>query len=112
MAFYSLAGYSMQQIGGECPDGWVEMECERPSVDYVSTDSGKWVLPVPTKSEKLRTATQEYNTGVDVLKSQTIAALMLGGESEATKLTSIRTELTTIKSAYLTKVAAIKVGEI
>lgn len=45
MTFYSLDGYSMQQIGGKCPDGWVEMECERPSVDYVSTDSGKWMKP-------------------------------------------------------------------
>lgn len=112
MAFYSLAGSSMQQIGGECPDGWVEMECERPSADYVATDSGKWVIPVPTKIEKLKTATQEYNTGVNALKSQTIAALMLGGESEATKLASIRAELETMKSQYLTKMAAIKAGEI
>ena len=109
---YSLAGHSIQQIGGKCPDGWVEMECERPSTAHVSTDSGKWVLPVPTKSEKLKTATQEYNTGVEVLKSQTIAALMLGGESEATKLASIRAELETMKSKYLTKMAAIKAEEI
>ena len=112
MTFYSLAGHSIQQIGGKCPDGWVEMECERPSEAYVSTDSGKWVLPVPTKSEKLKTTTQEYNTGVDALKSQTIAALMLGGESEATKLASIRAELETMKSQYLTKMAAIKAEEI
>ena len=112
MTLYSLVGHSMQQIGGKCPNGWVEMECERPSNAHVATDSGKWVIPVPTKSEKLKTATQEYNTGVDVLKSQTIAALMLGGEAEATKLASIRAELETMKSQYLTKIAAIKAEEI
>ena len=112
MKVYSLAGSSVQQIGGECPDGWVEMECERPAAAHVATDSGKWVIPSPTKSEKLKAATQEYNTGVDVLKSQTIAALMLGGESEATKLESIRAELETMKSKYLTKMAAIKAEEI
>ena len=112
MTFYSLAGHSIQQIDGECPDGWVEMECERPSVDHVATEAGKWVIPVPTKSEKLKTATQEYNAGIEVLKSQTIAALMLGGESEAAKLESIRAELETMKSQYLTKIDAIKAEEI
>lgn len=102
----------MQQVGGKCPDGWVEMECERPSAAHVSTDSGKWVLPAPTKSEKLKTATQEYNTGVDALKSQTIAALMLGGEAEATKIASIQAELETMKTKYLTKITAIKAEEI
>ena len=112
MTFYSLVGQSIQQIGGECPYGWVEMECERPSADHVATESGGWIVPVPTKSDKLKTATQEYNTEVEVLKSQTIAALMLGGESEATKLASIRAELETMKSQYLTKIAAIKAEEI
>ena len=40
MTFYSLVGHSMQQIGGECPDGWVEMECEWPSADHVATEAG------------------------------------------------------------------------
>ena len=112
MTFYSLVGHSIQQISGECPNGWVEMECERPSADHVATEAGKWIIPVPTKSEKLKTATQEYNTGIEALKSQTIAALMLGGESEAAKLESIRADLETMKSQYLTKMAAIKAGEI
>ena len=112
MTVYSLVGHSMQQIGGECPDGWIEMECERPSADHVATEAGGWIVPVPTKSEKLKTATQEYNAGLEVLKSQTIAALMLGGESEAAKLASIRADLDKMKSNYLTKMAAIKAGEI
>ena len=112
MTFYSLVGYSMQQIGGECPDGWIEMECERPSADHVATEAGEWIVPVPTKSEKLKAATQEYNTGIEALKSQTIAALMLGGESETAKLASIRADLETLKSQYLTKIDAIKAEEI
>ena len=112
MTFYSLVGHSMQQIGGECPDGWIEMECERPSADHVATEAGVWIVPVPTKSEKLKTATQEYNAGIEALKSQTIAALMLGGESEAAKLESIRADLETLKTKYLTKIDAIKAEEI
>ena len=112
MKVYSLAGHSMQRIGGECPDGWIEMECERPSADHVATEAGGWIIPVPTKSEKLKTATQEYNAGIEALKSQTIAALMLGGESEAAKLESIRADLETLKSQYLTKIDAIKAEEI
>ena len=112
MKVYSLAGHSIQQINGGCPDGWIEMECERPSANHVATEAGVWIIHVPTKSEKLKTATQEYNAGIEVLKSQTIAALMLGGESETAKLASIRAELETMKSQYLTKMAAIKAGEI
>ena len=40
MTFYSLVGHSIQQIGGNCSDGWVEMECEWPSADHVATEAG------------------------------------------------------------------------
>lgn len=112
MTFYSLTGHSMQQIGGECPEGWIEMACERPSNDYVATSEGKWIIPVKTKSEKLKAATLEYNAGVESLKGQTLAALMVDGTDKDAKLLKIREELATMKTAYLTTVAAIKAGEI
>lgn len=112
MTVYSLAGYSMQQIGGECPEGWIEMECERPSNDYVATSEGKWIIPVETKSEKLKKATIEYNAVVESLKSQTVAAIMVDGTDKDAKLLKIREELAAIKTEYLTTVAAIKAGEI
>lgn len=112
MTFYSLTGHSMQQIGGECPEGWIEMACERPSNDHVATSEGKWIIPVETKSEKLKSATIEYNAVVESLKSQTVAAIMVDGTDKDAKLLKIREELARIKTEYLTKVAAIKAGEI
>lgn len=32
----------MQQIGGDCPEGFVSMNAERPGVDYIATADGKW----------------------------------------------------------------------
>lgn len=110
MTFYSLAGQSVQQIGGKCPEGWIEMECERPSNDYVATSKGKWIIPVETKSEKLKNATSEYSAVIESLKSQTVAAIMVDGTDKDAKLLKIRKELAVIKTEYLTKVAAIKAG--
>lgn len=112
MKVYSLVGHSIQQIGGECPEGWIEMECERPSDDYVATSDGKWIIPVETNSEKLKKATIEYSAVVESLKSQTVAAIMVDGTDKDAKLLKIREELARIKTEYLTKVAAIKAGEI
>ena len=112
MKVYSLAGYSMQQIDGGCPDGWIEMECERSSNAHVATSEGKWVIPIKTKSEKLKAATLEYNVVVEPLKSQTVAAIMVDGTDKDAKLLKIREELAVIKTEYLTKVAAIKAGEL
>ena len=88
------------------------MECERPSNVHVATSEGKWIIPVETKSEKLKKATIEYNAVVESLKSQTVAAIMIDGTDKDAKLLKIREELTTVKTEYLTEIAAIKAGEI
>jgi hypothetical protein len=102
----------MQQIGGECPKGWINMECERPSNDHVATSEGKWIIPVETKSEKLKKVIIEYSTVVESLKNQTVAAIMVDGTDKDAKLLKIREGLAMIKTEYLTKVAAIKAGEL
>lgn len=109
---FAKHGESQQQFGGKCPDGWIEMECERPSDAYVATSEGKWIIQVETKSEKLKKATIEYNAAVESLKSQTVAAIMVDGTNKDAKLLKIREELARIKTEYLTKVAAIKAGEL
>lgn len=41
---FAQVGYSHQQIGGNCPDGWAEMKSERPGVDgWVAGTNGEWV---------------------------------------------------------------------
>ena len=112
MTVYSLAGYSIQQIDGECPDGWIEMECERPSNAHVATSEGMWIIPVKTMQQKIAEAVAAYSTIVESLKSQTISAIMTDGEQEAAKLAQIRAELADAKENYIAKLNAIKAGEL
>lgn len=51
---YGNPGTSEQQIGGECPEGWVLMEGLRPAEDgqeYIAQSDGTWTLRVPTPEE-------------------------------------------------------------
>ena len=109
MTFYSLAGLSIQQIGGERPDGWVEMECERPSNAHVATSDGAWIIPVKTMQQKIAEAVAAYSTVVESLKSQTTSAIMT---DDAAKLPQIRAELAGAKANYIATITAIKAGEL
>jgi hypothetical protein len=44
MNIFAEVGGSLQQIGGECPDGWVVMQGERPSRSHVASVDGQWVI--------------------------------------------------------------------
>lgn len=49
---FAMPGYSAQQFGGDCPDGWVEMESERPVGDgWVASANGKWIKHKPTADD-------------------------------------------------------------
>lgn len=41
---FAEVGGSLQQIGGECPDGWVVMQSERPTPEHVAQDDGSWFI--------------------------------------------------------------------
>lgn len=47
MNIYAEPGQSFQQIGGDCPEGWIEMSEERPGEEHVAGLDGAWVLPPP-----------------------------------------------------------------
>jgi len=40
---YAEPGTSLQQMGGECPPGWIEMPAERPSGEFIASAAGEWV---------------------------------------------------------------------
>ena len=40
---YAKVGDSFQQIGGECPDGFIIMQSERPDAEYVAKEDGTWI---------------------------------------------------------------------
>ena len=99
----------IQQIGGERPYGWVEMECERPSDAHVATSDGKWIIPAKTMQQKISEAVNAYSTVVESLKSQTTSAIMT---DDAAKLPQIRVELAGAKANYIATITAIKAGEL
>lgn len=43
MDVFAEIGQSLQQIGGDCPEGWQKMKCERPGPAYVAGKKGEWV---------------------------------------------------------------------
>lgn len=43
---YAMPGEGLQQFGGECPPGWVQMEGERPAPGRVASADGVWIEAV------------------------------------------------------------------
>lgn len=46
MTVYAEVGAVLQQIGGDCPPGWVVMDGERPGPDYAAQADGSWLVVV------------------------------------------------------------------
>lgn len=44
---YAIVGQNIQQVGGECPEGWIEMIGQRPEDNMVAASDGTWVYPEP-----------------------------------------------------------------
>ena len=42
MNVYAEPGQSLQQVGGDCPEGWVEMNGQRPSPAHEAVATGDW----------------------------------------------------------------------
>ena len=42
---FAEVGQSLQQIGGDCPDGWIEMSEQRPNAHFVAQADGTWAMP-------------------------------------------------------------------
>lgn len=50
MNVYAHPGESQQQIGGDCPPGWVAMISQRPADSFVAREDGQWAAaptPIP-----------------------------------------------------------------
>ncbi|QTH12464.1 hypothetical protein C4C32_17915 [Pseudomonas corrugata] len=49
---YAESGSNFQQIGGDCPDGWIQMTRQRPDGEdtllYTASDIGEWVISEAT----------------------------------------------------------------
>lgn len=46
MRTYAIVGECLQQIGGECPEGWVVMQQQRPKEGSIAQADGSWAVPL------------------------------------------------------------------
>lgn len=46
MQVFATPGESLQQVGGDCPEGWVVMQEQRPQVGFVALADGSWAEPL------------------------------------------------------------------
>lgn len=108
---FARPGESQQQLGGFCPDGWVEMESERPVGDgWVADVTGIWVQYIPSQSEMLVNLVTEYNNDINELCRGLVSALLKGGAVMDSKLSAIREASNQRKVKYLNDRANILNG--
>lgn len=89
MSVYAEVGASLQQIGGTCPGGWIVMQGERPTPEYVARDDGSWALPEPDYAALIAARRYEAETsgatvdGIPVNTERDSQALLTGAALHA-----------------------------
>ena len=57
LTVFAAAGSNFQQVGGECPEGWIVMNSQRPEgdqwADYTAQPDGSWAISEETLLAKL-----------------------------------------------------------
>lgn len=43
MQVFAMPGESLQQVGGDCPEGWVVMQEQRPGIGHIAQADGTWL---------------------------------------------------------------------
>ena len=108
MTIYSLADHSMQQIAGKCPDGWIEMECERPSNAHVATSEGKWVVRELTYAEALKELNTQFYSNRAALSDDLNNVQLLDGEHQDSRTAALQQDYVDLLAQYDADVAALK----
>ena len=78
-----MPGESLQQVGGDCPEGWVVMQEQRPEVGLVALADGSWVeppQPVPASCTRRQGRLALHQLGFLVAAEASIAAIEDGAE--------------------------------
>lgn len=47
MKLFAKPGESHLQVGGSCPEGWVQMDAPRPEANSIALADGTWADPLP-----------------------------------------------------------------
>jgi hypothetical protein len=69
MKYYGLIGQSLCMVdetaSPQAPDGYIEMQGERPSPAHIAQEGGTWALPAPTPEEVQETLTAAVQAYLD-----------------------------------------------
>jgi hypothetical protein len=88
MRVYAEVGFSLQQIGGNRPDGWIVMQGERPTPEHVAQEDGSWAVPpapVP-ESVTMRQARQAMLSAGILSQVDALIAAMPGEDGESARI--------------------------
>lgn len=84
MNTYAEVGSSFQQMGGDCPEGWVEMIGPRPddesTLDYTAQPDGTWAITQETLNSKLVPIENSWRDEQMPIAQNTVTALSYGEE--------------------------------
>lgn len=88
MSVYAEVGASLQQVGGNCPEGWIVMQGERPTPEHVAQADGTWVIlptPVPEMVTMRQARQAMLNAGI-LGQVDSLIAAMPGDEGESARI--------------------------
>lgn len=86
MKTYTFAevGSNFQQVGGDCPDGWIIMNSKRPDVvdsnDFTAQPDGTWSITQETINSKLIINEGVWRDEQMPIAQQNVTALEYGAE--------------------------------
>ena len=102
---YAKLNESFQQIGGSCPVGYIKMQGERPTPQYVACEDGTWALPQQTKEQKLQQLESDYQTAVaELQKSLAVAQL----RNDTALIADIQSDFAELQASYQAEKEAIE----
>lgn len=105
---YAKPGDSYQQFGGNCPEGWVTMQRERPQGDHVAGDNGEWVVKTVTYADELGKLNSAYTTARLELCHSWLVAAVADGVSESKRKVDVEVELAELDSQHGVSVVDLK----
>lgn len=87
MSVYAEVGASLQQIGGNCPNGWIVMQGERPTPEHVAQEDGSWaIVPVVPERVSMRQARLAMLQAGILDDVETLIQQMPGDEGRAARI--------------------------
>lgn len=111
MVFAEVGG-NFQQVGGECPEGWITMKGFRPDGHgWVAGEEGEWYIPAPpepTMADELRAEQEATALLVQQNNQRWVAAASTPSADRETKVAAIEAEGVQIRETHKANVAAIK----